>query len=180
MNPLSDICIVNIFCLWLAFSFLVQSKDIMCLVAQSCPILCDPVDCRPLGSSVHGDSPGKNTGVGCHALIQAPLEIYSNQIKIKTLFEISQHYTTRRQLTYSKYSNQVLKIICISLVMLITLFGLSEKKTFLTIFPHAIPYLSMRKFFLKPVVTGSEKWILCNNVEWKRSRGNVKEPPPTT
>ena len=60
--------------------------------------------------------------------IQAPLEIYSNQIK--TLFEISQHYTTRRQLTYSEYSNQVLKIICISLVMLITLFGLSEKKPF--------------------------------------------------
>ena len=22
------------------------------------------------GSSVHGDSPGKNTGVGCHALLQ--------------------------------------------------------------------------------------------------------------
>ena len=32
--------------------------------------LCDPMDCRPLGSSVHGDSQGKNTGVGCHALLQ--------------------------------------------------------------------------------------------------------------
>ena len=32
--------------------------------------LCDPVDCSPPGSSVHGDSPGKNTGVGCHALLQ--------------------------------------------------------------------------------------------------------------
>ena len=63
----------------------------MCLVAQSCPILCDPVDCSPPGSSVHGGSPGKNTGVGYHALIQAPLEIYSNQIE--TLYEISQHYT---------------------------------------------------------------------------------------
>ena len=30
----------------------------------------DPVDCSPPGSSVHGDSPGKNTGVGCHALLQ--------------------------------------------------------------------------------------------------------------
>ena len=38
------------------------------LVAQSCLTLCDPTDCSPLGSSVHGDSPGKNTGVGCHAL----------------------------------------------------------------------------------------------------------------
>ena len=26
--------------------------------------------CSPPGSSVHGDSPGKNTGVGCHALLQ--------------------------------------------------------------------------------------------------------------
>ena len=29
-----------------------------------------PKDCRPPGSSVHGDSPGKNTGVGCHVLLQ--------------------------------------------------------------------------------------------------------------
>ena len=40
------------------------------LVAQSCPTLCDPTDYSPPGSSVHGDSPGKNTGVGCHALAQ--------------------------------------------------------------------------------------------------------------
>ena len=38
----------------------------MYFVAQSCPILCEHMDCRLSGSSVHGDSPGKNTGVGCH------------------------------------------------------------------------------------------------------------------
>ena len=27
-------------------------------VLQSCPTLCDPMDCSPPGSSVHGDSPG--------------------------------------------------------------------------------------------------------------------------
>ena len=43
---------------------------VLCLVAQSCLTLCDPMDCSPPGSSVHGDSPGKNTGVGCHALLQ--------------------------------------------------------------------------------------------------------------
>ena len=37
---------------------------------QSCPTLCDPMDCSPPGSSVHGDAPGKNTGVGCHVLLQ--------------------------------------------------------------------------------------------------------------
>ena len=40
------------------------------LVAQSCPTLCHPMDCSTLGSSVHADSPGKNTGVGCHAFLQ--------------------------------------------------------------------------------------------------------------
>ena len=28
------------------------------------------MDCSLAGSSVHGDSPGKNTQVGCHALLQ--------------------------------------------------------------------------------------------------------------
>ena len=42
----------------------------LCLVTQSCPTLCDPMDCSPPGSSVHGDSPGKNTKVGCHAFLQ--------------------------------------------------------------------------------------------------------------
>ena len=33
------------------------------LVAESCPTLCSPVESSPPDSSVHGDSPGKNTGV---------------------------------------------------------------------------------------------------------------------
>ena len=41
----------------------------LCLVAQSCPTLCS-MNCSQPGSSVHGDSPGKNTRVGCHALLQ--------------------------------------------------------------------------------------------------------------
>ena len=41
-----------------------------CLVAQSCLTLCNPKDCSLPGSSVHGDSPGKNTGVGCSAFLQ--------------------------------------------------------------------------------------------------------------
>ena len=41
--------------------------------AQSCMTLWDPMDCRPSGSSVHWDSPGKNTGVGCHFPFQGLL-----------------------------------------------------------------------------------------------------------
>ena len=35
---------------------------------QLCPALYDSMDCRLPG--LHGDSPGKNTGVGCHDLLQ--------------------------------------------------------------------------------------------------------------
>ena len=37
---------------------------------QSCPTLWDPMDCSPPGFPVYGDSPGNNTGVGCHVLLQ--------------------------------------------------------------------------------------------------------------
>ena len=40
------------------------------LVTQAHPTLCDPMVYSPPGSSVHGDSPGQNTGVGCLALLQ--------------------------------------------------------------------------------------------------------------
>ena len=33
-------------------------------------VFAQTMDCSPPGSSVHGDSAGKNTGVGCHALFQ--------------------------------------------------------------------------------------------------------------
>ena len=40
------------------------------LVTQSCPTLCNSMDCSTLDSSICGGSPGKNTGVGCRALLQ--------------------------------------------------------------------------------------------------------------
>ena len=39
-------------------------------VAQSCPTLCDPVDCSLPGFLCPWDSPGKTTGVGYHFLLQ--------------------------------------------------------------------------------------------------------------
>ena len=37
---------------------------------QACPTLCDPIDGSPPRLSRPWDSPGKNTGVGCHFLLQ--------------------------------------------------------------------------------------------------------------
>ena len=47
---------------------------VLYLVTQSCPTLCNPMD-RAWWAAVHGDSPGKNTRVDCHALLQGILPI---------------------------------------------------------------------------------------------------------
>ena len=52
---------------------------------QSCPTLCDPIDGSPPGSHPW-DSPGKNTGVGCHFLLQC--------MKVKSESEVAQSYPT--------------------------------------------------------------------------------------
>ena len=47
-----------------------NSEEHPCVLSRSLVSDCDPMDCSPPGSSVHGDSPGKNTGVGCHGPLQ--------------------------------------------------------------------------------------------------------------
>ena len=55
---------------WLKISSDVLKVKVKMKVAQSCPTLCEPVNCSPPGSSAHGDSPGKNAGVGSYSLLQ--------------------------------------------------------------------------------------------------------------
>ena len=59
---------------------LVRAKSL-----QSCLTLCSPTDCSPPGSPVHGDSPDKNTGVGCHALPQGSSEPRSPALQANSL-----------------------------------------------------------------------------------------------
>ena len=54
--------------------------------------LCDPMDCSPPDFSVHGDSPGKNTGVGCHALLQG---IFPTQVLNPGLLYSRRFFTIR-------------------------------------------------------------------------------------
>ena len=55
----------------------------VCLVAQSHPTLCHPMGCHTPVSSVHGDSLGRNTRVGNHALLQG---IFSTLIELQQDF----------------------------------------------------------------------------------------------
>ena len=49
---------------------------------QLCPTLCNPIDGSPPGSPCPWDSPGKNTEVGCHFLLQ--------RTKVKSESEVAQ------------------------------------------------------------------------------------------
>ena len=53
---------------------------------QSCSTLCDPIDGSPQGSPIPGIFPGKNTGVGCHFLLQC--------MKMKSESEVTQSRPT--------------------------------------------------------------------------------------
>ena len=58
----------------------------LCLHAQLCLTLCNSVDYSPPGSSIHGIISVKNTGVGCHFLLQC--------VKVKSESEIAQSCPT--------------------------------------------------------------------------------------
>ena len=53
---------------------------------QSCLTLCDPKRRQPTSLPRPWDSPGKNTGVGCHFLLQC--------MKVKSEREVAQSYPT--------------------------------------------------------------------------------------
>ena len=82
-----------------------RASNSMCILhvksLQSCPTLWDTMDCSLTGSSVYGDSPGKNTRVGCHALLQ---DIFPTQrlnrhlMRLLHCRRILYHWTTIRLL----------------------------------------------------------------------------------
>ena len=47
-----------------------KATTMLATLLQSCLTLYDPMDYSLPGSIVHGDSPGKNIGVGCQAFLQ--------------------------------------------------------------------------------------------------------------
>ena len=49
------------------------------------------MDCSPPGSSVYGDSPGKNTGVGCHSLLQGIFPIQGSNLVLLHCRQILYH-----------------------------------------------------------------------------------------
>ena len=77
-----------------------------CMLSHFCNVqLCNPMDCSPPDSSVHGNSLGKNTGVGCHALLQGIFLTWGlNQCLLHRrgiLYPLSHHEAHRYSYTHS-------------------------------------------------------------------------------
>ena len=70
------------------FSYLYLRTAAAAKSLQSCPTLCNPIDGSPPGFPRPWDSPGKNTGVGCHFLLQC--------MKVKSESKVAQSCVTLR------------------------------------------------------------------------------------
>ena len=63
--------------------------------------LCDPMDRSPPGSSVHGGSPGRNTGVGCHVLLQGIFPTQGSNPGLLHCRQILHHLNHQRSIPYN-------------------------------------------------------------------------------
>ena len=116
-----------------------QLKNLcVCLVAQLCPILCDPMNCSPPGLSAHGDSPGKHVGVDCHDLLQG---IFPIQGSLQA-GSLPSEPTREAQKIYITSQNPYLTLI----------FNFLNKALCKSIFLHQNALVAETKRFLLPAI----------------------------
>ena len=72
-------------------NFIIAHACMHAMLLQSCPTLCDPVDRSPAR-----DSPGKNTGVGFHALLQVVFLKWIEPAFLKSPGVAGRFFTTRK------------------------------------------------------------------------------------
>ena len=82
----------EVYLLYVSADYLLERQTDFCILVrvsaqplQSYLTLCNPIYHSVPGSSVHGDSPGKNTGVGCHALLQGILLTQESNLRLLCL-----------------------------------------------------------------------------------------------
>ena len=91
--------------------FLLQSMKVKSEseVVQSCPTLCDPMDCMQPTRLLHPwDFPGKSTGVGCHCLLQ-----YSEFQYRLSFYVLKEEKVKKRENTCFNYSYFCIVGLCI-------------------------------------------------------------------
>ena len=78
-------------------------------------VSCDPMDCSPPGSSVHGNSLGKNTGVDCHSLLQGIFPSQGSNLAFPHFRQILYHLNHQGSPKLLVESCKFLHIECMSL-----------------------------------------------------------------
>ena len=158
----------------------VRKWDVLCLITQSCLTLCNHMDCSLAASSVHGDSPGKNTWMGWHALLQGSSQPGDwAQVSCIASRSLTDWTTTCRILTSVKErmikSKQDFDRAAWSLLMLTIKWEKEEQWVFLCVcvVSHSITSNSLWPHGLQPAR------LLC---PWRFSRqeywGELPFPPP--
>ena len=141
---------------------------VLCLVAQSCLTLGDPMDYNPPGASVHGDSPGRNTGVGYHALLQGNFPAQGSNpglLHCRWILYCLCHHVSPTQFRWSqfcwphpKHHSQVVDTSIKSTLWFLCLFtccSISEKGFLPSFFKRPNPSQSsdLRRDFQRPSLT---------------------------
>ena len=102
--------------IWKNFGLILHNSSLCPLVAQSCLTVYDPMDCSPIGSSLcPWNSPDKNTGAGCHSLLQGifltlgsnPGLLHCRQI----LYHLSHQGRNTRNFEFSRNSKILVTLI---------------------------------------------------------------------
>ena len=97
---------------------------------QSCPTLCDPIDSSPTRLPCPWDSQGKNTGVGCHFLLQC--------MKAKSESEVAQWCPTLSDPMDCSPPGSSIHGICQARVLEWGAIAFSEEKCYCLLNPPAI------------------------------------------
>ena len=113
----------------------------------------DPLDCSPPGSCPW-NSPGKNTGVGCHALLQEIFPAYGSNLGLLHCRQILYH------LSYQGSPNKFVEI-----VKIVTSWNehltFSRERTYQVLWIHSVPVLQMHYFHFPNISSSHQPQGLC-------------------
>ena len=109
-----SICLVLYFFNWCIIVFEVQfflPPCCCCDKSHSCLTLCDPMDCSPPGSSVHGIFQARVLGVGCHFLLQGIFPTWGSKLGLthcrQMLYHLSHQGSPTKKMQTHKYRKKL-------------------------------------------------------------------------
>ena len=99
-------CTIWMYLILLLYALQNGKVEVKMLVAQPCLTLCNPMDCK--------DSPGKNTGVVCHFLLQGVFQTQGSNLGLLHCRQIL--YCLSHQESLKWLRNKIFGYVCFSTV----------------------------------------------------------------